>query len=305
VLYDGLQGVAFTLHHLGHHDWAGDVLERCQPRDPERLGTSLYDGLAGIGLCLLYIAENTGERTAAEQAEHIGELLLERLGSVEDVATLSGGRHPRAGLMHGASGPAVLMLRLYEHTGETVYLDHAEVALRQDLRRCRAGEDGALKVDEGHRRMPYLSDGGIGIGLALAQYLHYRPNPELRAAADALRRIAFSRYFAQPGLFHGLAGIVYALAQADQPATPEHTELLDQQTRRLGLYAMPYQGGLAFPGESMRRLSMDLATGTAGVLLATGAALADTVVRLPLLDAPTSPTGTGLPNNHPIGGEHT
>jgi tRNA A-37 threonylcarbamoyl transferase component Bud32 len=304
-LYDGLHGVVFVLHHLGHHDRARDVLERCQPSHPQRLGTSLYDGLAGVGLCLLHIADTTGDTAAGEQAEHIGEVLLQRLGRVEDVATLSGGRHPRAGLMHGSSGPAVLLLRLYEHTGDTVYLDHAEVTLRQDLRRCRPGADGALKVDEGHRRMPYLSDGGIGIGIALAQYLHHRPDPELRAAAEAIHRSALSRYFAQPGLFHGLAGIVYVLAQPDQPTTPEHTGLLDQQTRRLGLYSIPYHGGLAFPGEGLRRLSMDLATGTAGVLLATGAALADAPVRLPLLDAPTSRTGSGLPINHPIGGEHT
>jgi serine/threonine protein kinase len=304
-LNDGLHGVAFTLHHLGHHNRASDVLERCQPRHPERLGTSLYDGLAGIGLCLLHLAERTGDSTAGEQAEHIAELLLARLGRVEDVATLSGGRHPRAGLMHGSSGPAVLLLRLYEHTGDTVFLDHAEIAVRQDLRRCRPGPDGALEVDGGHRRMPYLSDGGIGIGIALARYLHHRPNPELRAAAEAIHRITRSRYFVQPGLFHGLAGIVYALAQPQHPTTPEHTRLLDQQTRRLGLYPIPYHGGLAFPGEGMGRLSMDLATGTAGVLLATGAALADTPVRLPLVDAHTSATGSGIPSNHPIGGEHT
>ena len=153
--------------------------------------------------------------------------------------------------------------------------------------------------------MPYLSDGGIGIFIVLAQYLRHRPDPELRHAAEALRRGARGRYFAQPGLFHGLAGIVYALAQPGHPPSTEPAGLLDQQTRRLGLYTIPYQGGLAFPGESLRRLSMDLATGTAGVLLATGAALSHAPVRLPLLDTPRSPAGSGLPNDHPMGGEHT
>ena len=49
---------------------------------------------------------------------------------------------------------------------------------------------------------------------------------------------------------------------------------------------MTYQGNLAFPGEELLRLSMDLATGTAGVLLALGAALHDEPVGLPFLPAP-------------------
>jgi len=44
--------------------------------------------------------------------------------------------------------------------------------------------------------------------------------------------------------------------------------------RRMAWHAVGYQGGVAFPGDSLFRLSMDLATGTAGVLLAMAAALA-------------------------------
>ncbi len=48
---------------------------------------------------------------------------------------------------------------------------------------------------------------------------------------------------------------------------------LAAQIAGLGWFAMPYQGQLAFPGHQMMRLSMDLGTGTAGCLLALGAAL--------------------------------
>jgi len=290
-LYDGLHGVAFTLYQLGYHDRAFDVLDCCCPQHPERLGTSLYNGLAGIGLCLLHISDSAQEKGARQQAEYIGELLATRLGRVEDVGTVSGGRYPKAGLMYGSSGSALLFLRLYEHTGEVAYLDRAEVALRQDLRRCRISPDGSLKVNEGRRVMSYLSDGGVGIGIALAQYLRHRSDPELHAAVAAIQRNELSRYFVLPGLFHGLAGIVYALALRD-PATSPDSALLDQQVRRLGVYHIPYRGGIAFPGEGLMRLSMDLATGTAGVLLAVGAALADGPVRLPLLDAATSSDGS-------------
>jgi hypothetical protein len=47
---------------------------------------------------------------------------------------------------------------------------------------------------------------------------------------------------------------------------------------------------MAFPGEQLLRLSMDLATGTAGVLLALGAAFHADPVHLPFLAPPGAPT---------------
>ena len=57
--------------------------------------------------------------------------------------------------------------------------------------------------------------------------------------------------------------------------------------RRLAWYALGYRDGVAFPGDTLFRLSMDLATGTAGVLLGVTAAL--------------SPRGTALPFCTPAG----
>ena len=53
--------------------------------------------------------------------------------------------------------------------------------------------------------------------------------------------------------------------------------------RNLAWHALSYRGHLAFPGEELHRLSMDFATGAAGVLFALGAALHDEPVALPLL----------------------
>ncbi|MCZ0972066.1 hypothetical protein O1L55_12715, partial [Streptomyces albulus] len=58
---------------------------------------------------------------------------------------------------------------------------------------------------------------------------------------------------------------------------------LDRQIDSLSWGAVPYRGHLAFAGEQMMRLSMDLGTGTAGCLLALGSALHDTPVHLPFL----------------------
>ena len=66
--------------------------------------------------------------------------------------------------------------------------------------------------------------------------------------------------------------------------TAGHDPDVVAQIRRLAWHALSYKGGLAFPGEKLLRLSMDLATGTGGVLLALGAALHDAPVYLPFLE---------------------
>jgi len=278
--YDGLHGVAHVLDLLGHHTEAFKVLDICRAElagKHDRLGLGLHGGLAGIGLNLLHFAAG-GDLALAAEAVAVGELVADRLGPVEAVGEVSGGAHPRAGLMHGSSGPALLFLHLFEHTGETVWLDRAATALRQDLRRCVLRPDGSMEVNEGWRTMPYLAEGSIGIGLVLHRYLGHRADPELRAPAGAIALAATSAFYVEPGLFSGRAGIIAYLA-----ATRNDAALLDRQLRNLTWHAMRYAGHLAFPGEELLRLSMDLATGSAGILLAAGAALHDRPVALPFL----------------------
>ncbi len=183
-------------------------------------------------------------------------------------------------------------------------LDLAGTALRQDLRRCVRRTDGQLHVNEGWRTMPYLGNGSVGIGLVLDRYLARRPDDaELAEADEAIARAATAPFYAQSGLAAGRAGIVCYLADRvrrhDDPVLREH---LAAQVDRLAWHAVPYQGHVAFPGEQLMRLSMDLATGTAGVLLALGAARHPETVGLPLVaaaDPVDAPDNRGVGERNP------
>jgi hypothetical protein len=72
------------------------------------------------------------------------------------------------------------------------------------------------------------------------------------------------------------------------------SEAVADQIRRLRWHAIAHEGHLAFPGDQLLRLSMDLATGTAGVLLALAAALHDEPTSLPFLIA-AEPAGACTP----------
>ncbi|TDU90494.1 protein kinase-like protein [Kribbella voronezhensis] len=277
-LYDGLHGVAHVLDELGYRQDALDAIDRTLADDYEARELGLHSGLAGIGLNLLHFA---AEPALQAKAIRVLDLVADRLGDVHDVPELSGGPHPRAGLMFGSSGPALLFLQAFEWFGDTGLLDLAEIALRQDLRRCLMTPDGMLQVNQGWRTLPYLEEGSAGIALVLERYLRHRPDEELAATLADLRRVTHCSYYVQPGLFMGRAGLLLTAAALAEPQ-----DTLDDLVNGLGWHAMPFAGGLTYPGNQLLRLSMDLATGSAGVLLALGAALHEQPVSLPFLGSP-------------------
>ncbi|MEU0821562.1 class III lanthionine synthetase LanKC [Streptomyces mirabilis] len=266
-LYDGLAGVAHTLDLLGHRQRALDLVDGILRERWQHLSSDLQGGLAGLGLVLGRLAATTGESELRERAAEAADLLVRRLAEPAPAAP-----RRRAGLMRGASGPALFLLRRYEETGERALLEAAGVALRRDLECCAEREGGAVEVDEGWRTMPYLGDGSVGVGLMLDDYAAHVPDAgaEFARARAGILTAATSRFYAQPGLFQGRAGMILHLARTTAPGATRAR--LDEQIAGLGWSAMPYQGQLAFPGHQMMRLSMDLATGTAGALLALAAA---------------------------------
>ncbi|KUL22558.1 class III lanthionine synthetase LanKC [Streptomyces regalis] len=283
-LYDGLHGVAFVLEHLGHHEEAVKVLDMCLGERWETLALDLKGGLPGIGLNLLHFATTTGDATCRDAACRVAEVVADRLGPADGVPQTSGGVHPRAGLMYGSSGPALLFLRLYEHSGDPALLDLAATALRQDLRRCVVREEGAMEVNEGWRTMPYLADGSVGIGMVLEDYLAHRADGEFSDAADAIRKAARASFYIEPGLFDGVAGMILHLSRAHPPGTAAEREpVIADHIRRLARHACLLDGRLAFPGEQLMRLSMDLATGGAGILIALGSVFRSPPTGLPFL----------------------
>ncbi|WP_181806140.1 class III lanthionine synthetase LanKC [Streptomyces shenzhenensis] len=275
-LYDGLAGVAHVLDLLGHRGRALDLVDGILRENWRSLSSDLYGGLSGLGLVLDSLADATGEPELRERAAEAARILVRRLAE-----PLPDTPRQRAGLLRGATGPALFLLRRYERTGDAALLAAAGRALCRDLDRCVVQKDGRLEVDEGWRTLPYLGDGSVGIGMVLDDWLVHGVDGTgaFERARAAVRTAATSRFYAQPGLFQGRAGMILHLARTG--AGPDR---LAAQIDGLGWLAMAYQGQLAFPGHQMMRLSMDLATGTAGCLLALTAALdGDRAAHLPFL----------------------
>ena len=288
-LYDGLMGVAWLLDRLGHRDAALQAADACLAERWERLGPGLYGGLSGIALALLSLADATGETSLRDAGLRAADIVADSMARWPESATRP------AGLLRGASGPALLFIRMYERTADTGFLDLAAAALAADLDRCVPDSAGSLQVDEGWRILPYLGGGSAGIGIVLDGYLALdgvHANSRLAEAAGAIPIAACSAFYAQSGLFNGRAGMLLYLARRQFPGAAAGDPHAAAHVRRLAWHAIRYRNGVAFPGDQLFRLSMDLGTGTAGVLLGLAAALAPSPASLPFLatDLPGRPS---------------
>ncbi|GHC68660.1 class III lanthionine synthetase LanKC [Streptomyces flavofungini] len=288
-LYDGLHGVALTLDLLGHRDRALGVLERSRPLDARVVRPDLAGGQAGIALNLLRFARLTGDTALHDGALHIADDLAALV--VDGPPVPRAGTPPPYGLLHGPAGIALLFLHLYEQGGGARFLELADRALGFDIARCTTGPDGALTLFDGTHHLPYLHGGSGGLAFPLRALLRHRPAPGRSSALAAVRHTCRALYVRNSGLLRGRAGAIAVLTAMDGPGD---REAVRTQVRRMAWYAHSYRGQLAFPGFRMLRLSADLATGAAGVLLALDSAFGGGGPVLPYLDPrPTFPRADG------------
>lgn len=272
--YDGLAGAAWVHRQRGDHARADAILARLQAMDTSAMGLDLYGGISGIGL--LFLSESARQPDLLDDAVKLAKILQERRDArplPESGAPVAVGERG-AGLMWGAAGAALFALRLYERTGDARHLALAVSAVDEDLRHCATGDDGSLHVDEGRRLMPYLASGSTGIGVVLAQLLpHVDDTEPYRRALDGIIRAACTPFTIEGGMFEGRAGIIafHVAMEHLGLATPETRTALFEHASALRLHAIRHATGIGFAGDGLLRQSCDLATGSAGALLALNA----------------------------------
>lgn len=269
----GSAGVACVLAELGETDAAETLLAAAAKHPLNDTSATLGGGAAGTALGLLIHHRRTG----AQQWLDLAQRLLERIPDGDDLA---GQLNPAAqsGLSGGRTGVALALYRLHRQTGDTAALDRGWQMLREDLAYAEPIEVGGIgfKTTAADKRIyPYLFAGSAGYAMVLARYLALRPDAELGDGLPATEvlerclRACTSRFSVFPGLFPGLAGL--ALASADVGRRLRRPELVDAaltSARGLFRYAVPHLNGVGWLGEPGQRLSTELWSGSAGILLA-------------------------------------
>ena len=300
--FAGAHGVAHVLDLFGHRAEAAELIERSSGLAGELTDVSLFGGLAGIGLNLLHLAGKRAEYDYLTAALRLGERLEVAIGDGEPHGidkppgalgrARDSGTH--AGLLRGWSGPALFLLRLYESTGDKYWLDVAVRAAHRDLDLCLPAAGESLQVDGGFRTLPYLEVGSAGIALVADELAGHVADERVLDSVAPLSRACQSIFVADANLFHGRAGLLAVLARLSRGTS---AIIAEEQVRthleNLGWHSLAFHGHVSFPGDGCSRLSMDFATGNAGVLAAVASVHDPAVPFLPFLSpAPGAPAGS-------------
>lgn len=263
----GNAGIAWVLDDLGDRDAATTLLAEADRHPLATEAAAWGGGAAGVAMTHLSFFHRTGDPDHLDRAQR----LLDAVPDGDALIPALGPDHP-SGLVHGRPGIALALYYLSAFTGADEPFQRGLRLLRDELVHLEplpVDANGFRVSDADRRNMPYLACGSAGYAHVLARYLARRPDAELFGLLRSCVRAVGIRFTAAPGLFQGQAGL--ALVHADVAARfPDENFLPDAPARITALfkYAIGGETGVRWLGGRGQRLSADLATGSAGILLA-------------------------------------
>lgn len=264
-LQAGTAGIAWTLTELGLHGEAESLLDRARSHPLLERSTLLGHGAAGVGLASLRLHRLSGAGEHLEAAARIADTLL----AADDHALGAGAGTP--GLEQGRSGMAVFLHAVGRDTGDDRYDEAARRLAHAELDRAEdCGADGLRFTDRGGRRViTYLSIGSAGVAAALTRLAADLGDERCATALPRVLVPCRATSSVEPGLYTGLASWAWAHADhADHAGDPADRATAVRIATSLAKYTVRFGGGLRVLGSFEHRYHADLATGSAGVLLA-------------------------------------
>ena len=283
----GTAGIACVLADLGEAEAADALLDAAAGHPLNTTSATLGGGAAGTAIGLLTAYCRDGDQSRLSAAAR----LLDGIADGDAIEAMLSTGHP-TGLAGGRPGVALALYYLGRITGDAAPLARGLRLLRDELAHAVLTPVDALsfRLSPSDRRIvPYLYAGSAGYVDVLSRYLAHDPGCEfdtpvpfasdIGAESEAklgardvqarCLRAATSRFTALPGLFPGLAGLVMTLAETGRRlGRPDLAAAAMTSARGLFRYAIPRPDGLAWLGDPGQRLSADLWSGSAGILLA-------------------------------------
>ncbi|MEU0413432.1 class III lanthionine synthetase LanKC [Streptomyces griseorubiginosus] len=265
-LHVGTAGIAWALADQGHLDEARALLDTSDRHPLVEQSATLFGGAAGVALAHLALYRRTGDEHHLDRATALASSL-----PADADLTVRLGPDDATGLLHGRTGIALMLHQLAAVTGDRTPLRRGLRLLHAELdRECDPRSTGmSFPVSTTDKRiMPYLYCGSAGVLHVATRYQLAAEDERLAAALPRLLRSLRTTYTAMPGLYSGLSGLGFALADRAALTGDEHDQRAALRVgRALFKYAIPHATGVRFLGDQLQRFSAELWSGSAGVLL--------------------------------------
>ena len=261
-LMTGRAGIALVLSDCGRHEAAAAAVRTAMAESAARRRLDLYGGRAGVVLAALEVAR------AAQDDDLLGEALSanEHLqATVQPTTSAWDDLTHRRGLHFGLTGLALTDLVAHVASGRGDVLERACQRLRADIDACITTDTGELMVRDvdNNRALPYIEWGSAGIW-GVTQAAERLTGQVLLSTEEyeGLRRSCTAEVYVYGSLDHGRAGIMAVLASAGLLESVRH----QRDSVLAGL--LRHDKMVFIVGDGLIRLSSDLATGAAGILVA-------------------------------------
>jgi len=264
-------------------------MERCLaiPTDPRFV--DLASGDPGVALALLHFARTRHDDGFIDEA-------VKRAPTLDVEFLVSPASKMPGGLLNGPSGLALVEHLLAIATGDDERLHRANGYLSCDMQRMGLFSTGEGALAPFHRPSLLTTCGTL---LVADRLVDDASSARLRNARKLIIHNLRDVFCNSIGLLGGRAGVLTTLAGLDEHWVQGDIE---RHVRELQWHHVAHDDGTSFLGELGLRLSEDLATGSAGVLVALQSALAAKRPLLPFMTcaanplAETSPTGSSRRN---------
>ncbi|HEM3502771.1 TPA: class III lanthionine synthetase LanKC [Streptococcus suis] len=264
-LFTGRAGIACLLYELGYTDRAKELINSTAITSDNDI--SITSGLAGHGLALLSFYSLEQDIFYLELAKKIADEIETIFNNNVEITSKDIDFIPK-GLLDGWSGVSVFLCALYNCTKNEKWLSLAESAMMRELESCSLDSNGSLQVLDEMRLLPYLSSGGVGLSIALHILNKYSDksifkDKFLQTLGNVNNICSYNS-----GLFRGFASFLLFSSFINQECGIMDEKRTLSMIDTLQVYMVESEDKIMMPGDYGYKLSGDLFTGAAGVLLA-------------------------------------
>lgn len=316
-LYVGLGGVAVTLWDFGYEAESIAILEAARGIEVMDPTPGLYYGSAGWGLANLHTWVKGGHEPGLEAALAVARQLADSAcgDSCEAWWDQQGGAP--LGLGHGASGIATFLTYLGMATGDDEWIALARRGLNFEIRHKQENASRLIWFSTVNARAsgpksPHMRHGTAGVGSAILRYARATGDASMRDFAEVCAHSVTSRFTNKLWHDYGLSGYGEFLLDMYQAYGDErYRNHAFNLAQALLVHRMDREGGHAFPGSELLRISCDFGMGSAGIGVFLFRLLNPTTPRYLMLDELfEQPPRSGAPARestarHTFSGGHT
>lgn len=279
----GRAGIAATLYECGYIKESIELVEVIlHTYSIDTFDFTLRSGLSGIGLMLVAFYAETQNQKYLDEAFKIAANMMEKISKNQKLITTDWDS-VQTGIIDGYAGMALFYSLLYKVSQKESYLISAKELILKDIESSNIStRDGSMQTfDENKNRLlPYLANGSIGLGIAISVYNSVSGEKAFKQELEAIFKVSEYKCCFDAGLLDGSGGFFILSTLPDANAD----NIIQKSLEKLNLFLIEIQDKKFIPGKLFYKLSSDMYSGSAGIILAIQSAQnKNSLLWLPLL----------------------